>query len=438
MILRKQHIILVAVVTFIVLSYFPSTNPNIESPKTEQYELDENRLVFQEKSLNQILSAIDKLSRRVDALASQTKDTQPNPKAMIEQRKMEELEHPHEDFEVRGEEGRNVDEDEMSIESNYPDEIVNGRLMSSKGEPVKVIVLVGSTARSGTSFLGELLSQFDNVLYLFEPELYIRAKTREMVSQETGIPLLKDMIYCRISNEFAQWLKTRSSSSNIFRHPVTKLNCRNWSSCLVPSRLQNACREEHIRVMKVIRIRMMWMRPLLDDPQVDLKVIHLVRDPRGSLYSMAKNQLHKLDPGYYCPLIEDDILQTPKLMQEYPGKVMGITYEQLCLDPIGKATEIWRFLVGENDAELSPKWAAYMESHVSRAAEKRRVAVYGTVRNTTEQYQAWRTAITERALLEIEANCQSVLSKLGYNLFGTLERARNISYPLFVDHKKSV
>ncbi|XP_064119097.1 carbohydrate sulfotransferase 3-like [Macrobrachium nipponense] len=440
MIFRKQ-IILVAVTIFVVFSFLQNTN-NPDKGRQESAG-DANRLTAQEENLQQMMGAVRELQRLVDILTTHfEQNIGLNPKAVLERRKMVELENAAIDADknnVEEEEGEE-DGEQMSeeVDSSNHSDIIDGRLMSSKGKPVRVVVLVGSTARSGTSFLGELLSQFDNVLYLFEPELHVRATTKEMVTEETGIPLLKDMIYCNISSNFSMWLKTRASSFNIFRHPITKTRCRDWSICLEPSRLRKACRGEHLRVMKVIRIRMAWMRPLLDDPQVDLKVINLVRDPRGSLYSMAKHQLHKLDPGLYCPLIEDDMIQTPRLMEEYPGRVLGITYEQLCLDPIGKATEIWRFLIGDNSAELSPRWALYMENHVSRSSANRRVAVYGTFRNTNEQYQAWRNSITEHALLDIEASCESVLKKLGYNLFGSLERARNTSYSLFMDHDKPV
>ncbi|XP_066966028.1 carbohydrate sulfotransferase 3-like [Macrobrachium rosenbergii] len=439
MIFRKQ-IILVAVTICVVLSCLQ----NINNPDKGRQENagEANRLTAQKENLQQMTAAVRELKRLVDILTSHLgQDIALNPKALLERRKMEELAKVFSDAEkenVEEEEEEDVEQLSEEVDSSNHTDIIDGRLMSSTGKPVRVVVLVGSTARSGTSFLGELLSQFDNVLYLFEPELHVRVVTKEMVTEETGIPLLKDMIYCHISRNFSTWLRTRASSFNIFRHPITKTHCKNWSTCLAPSRLRNACRGEHIRVMKVIRIRMAWMRPLLDDPQVDLKVIHLVRDPRGSLFSMAKHQLHKLDPGLYCPLIEDDMIQTPRLMLEYPGRVLGITYEQLCLDPMGKATEIWRFLIGDDSAKLSPRWALYMENHVSRPSANQLVDVYGTVRNTNEQYQAWRASITEHVLLDIEASCESVLRKLGYNLFGSLERARNTSYSLFMNQDKPV
>lgn len=420
MVIRKQQVMLGAMSLLLLWMY--AQNSSTDRREAESKEVQ--RLIkFQEANLHDMMDAVANLQHQMDDLTDQVqKEDIPNPiEVLPAEQKIQPPEQPAVDA-----------KEEIELPDNYYQDVHNGRLVSSNGKPVKVIVLVGSTARSGTSFLGELLSQYDNFLYLFEPELYVRVITKEMVTEKPGMSHLQDMMYCHLSESFTTWLKSRATAFNIFRHPVTKTHCRIWSTCLTVPKLTQACREEDIRIMKVIRVRMAWMRVLLDNPQVNVKVIHLVRDPRGSLFSMAKNHLHKLEPDYYCPLIEDDIVQTPKLMEEYPGKVMGLTYEELCLDPLGKATEIWRFLEGDSKTELSPKWAEYMEKHMSRTS-KRRVAVYGTFRNSAEQYQAWRNNITEKALTEIEANCKGVLSRLGYNLFGSLERTRNISYPLFIN-----
>ncbi|XP_063615223.1 carbohydrate sulfotransferase 3-like [Penaeus indicus] len=335
--------------------------------------------------------------------------------------------------EGREDEGREEEgeKEEGGIVSGDED-VVNGRLLTSKGVPVKIVIMLGSTARSGTSLLGELLSQQKNALYLFEPELFVRQHSGQKVTQELGMKHMKDMIYCRFDETFITFLHRRSSPFNIFRHPVTKTNCRNWDSCLTIPKLTEACRAEPTRIMKVIRLRMAWMRELLDDPKYDVRVVHLVRDPRGSLYSMAKLHLHKLMPEYHCPLIYDDLVSAPKLMAEYPGRVISVTYEQFCLDPVDTATRVWRILSGDERASLPVMWSEYIAKHVHRTSTKR-IAAYGTFRNSAEQYQSWRDNITEDALTKIEEHCQPSLELLGYNIFGDIKNARNLSVPLFAE-----
>ncbi|XP_069982612.1 carbohydrate sulfotransferase 1 isoform X1 [Penaeus vannamei] len=312
------------------------------------------------------------------------------------------------------------------------EDVVNGRLLTSKGVPVKVVIMLGSTARSGTSLFGELLSQQKDSLYLFEPELFVRQHSGQKVTQELGMKHMRDMIHCRFDKDFITFLHRRSSPFNIFRHAVTKTNCRNWDTCLTIPRLTGACRAEPTRIMKVIRLRVVWMKELLDDPRYDVKVVHLVRDPRGSLYSMAKLHLHKLMPEYHCPLIYDDLVNGPKFMAEYPGRVISVTYEQFCLDPVGTATRVWRMLSGDEGASIPAMWSEYIEKHVHRTST-RRIAAYGTFRNSAEQYQSWRDNITEIALTSIEEHCQPALELLGYNVFGDLKTTRNLSVSLFAN-----
>ncbi|KAK7072078.1 hypothetical protein SK128_024310 [Halocaridina rubra] len=430
--IKRQQLVYAALCIFLFGLYKKSDYQALTRERIS--DLPPNHQKLQDQQMTDMIKAVIKLKERIDILSDNILKQAAQTKQLAGAQKQQHI--PKKTYESRVKDLTKYAEQtklEFLQKRNYSNQFVNGKLVSSKGKKVQIIMLVGSTARSGTSFLGELLAQFDNFLYLFEPELYVRVATTEMLTEQYGIPHLRDMINCRFTDRFILWLKTRASSFNCFRHPITKTNCRNWETCLTIPRLTEACQGEDIRILKVIRVRMSWMRTLLDDPHIDLKVIHLVRDPRGSLYSMAKYHLHKLEPGYYCPMIEEDITETPKLMEKYPGKVMGLTYEQLCLDPMGKAKEIWRFLAGDRNAEMPSKWSTYMETHMSRTSQNRKVPVYSTYRNTTEQYQAWRNDITDYALKEIEANCKGVLKLLGYNLFGSLENAKNANISLFVN-----
>ncbi|KAK7071935.1 hypothetical protein SK128_006125 [Halocaridina rubra] len=305
-------------------------------------------------------------------------------------------------------------------------DIVNGRLVTSEGVPVKVVILVASSARSGSSMIGELLAQQDNQLYLFEPVYYTLKN-----SAINGTDILRDMIYCQISDEYTKWLRSMSPNK-IFRHPMTGRNCGRKNACLTAPALKEACRKANNRIMKVIRIRMRWMKELLDDPYVDLKVIHLVRDPRATIISRRKTFGAKtLNAGYQCHGIEEDLRVTPQLMREYPDKVMGITYEDFCIDPIGKATEMWHFISDNKSSTLPTAWSKYIEGHTQGSPSNKRPFAYSTFRNSKIEYQEWRRQITKKALVEIEKHCKPVLKLLGYNLFGTLKKSRNLDIPLF-------
>ncbi|KAK4299682.1 hypothetical protein Pmani_028054 [Petrolisthes manimaculis] len=301
------------------------------------------------------------------------------------------------------------------------------------------ILLVGSTARSGTSFIGELLATLEPSMYFFEPELYLRDVTQEKVKEEEGINLIKDVFACNFPDNFFSWLQKRSRS-NIIRHPVTWTCVGGVLTCLSKPVITHACQHEHVRIIKAIRLRLSWLRELLDNTGIpNLKIIHLVRDPRGSLYSMDKNHLHKLDTDYFCPRIHADLTHLPHLLAQYPNQVFSLVYEKFCLDPFGEARRLWRFLMDNTSETLPTIWTEYLTKKTTDDNNNnnngKKTKVYTTRRNSSTQYQEWRNTIPQQTFTTIERDCANVITALGYNLFGNLENARNLSISLFMDDK---
>ncbi|MPC17324.1 Carbohydrate sulfotransferase 4 [Portunus trituberculatus] len=248
--------------------------------------------------------------------------------------------------------------------------------------------------------------------------------------KENGVPFLEAVGECRFDEAFIEWLHTRSKG-NVVRHKMTG-RCRTSTQCFTMDTLTEACRSEHLRIMKVIRFRIRWMRELLSSSKFDFKLVHLIRDPRASLRSMYSHHLTKLQPDYYCPLIEDDLNQIKELESEFPGQVLKLKYESFCLDPEGQSSKLWRFLSGNQTASLPPEWTAFLEKHTHKKSNHID-PVYGTVRDTRDEYLAWRWEIHEDLLADVEKYCASAIHNLGYNLFGTIDVARNKSVPLFLE-----
>lgn len=66
---------------------------------------------------------------------------------------------------------------------------------------------------------------------------------------------------------------------------------------------------------------MSWISPLLQDPEVNVAVIHLVRDPRGILLSYWKAGWEQ-DPQKACDDLLDDLTNSQILRQQYPEKLV--------------------------------------------------------------------------------------------------------------------
>ena len=216
-------------------------------------------------------------------------------------------------------------------------------------------ILLTSTFRSGSTFLGELLSRYPGTFYSFEPLIYTRTmntsevpwarrstfsrKTKDMFVQQ----LLK-VFKCRLDIEYIRYIS--------YTYPSIRYNFRLWDTCktLCPgcsdelvmqkcsilSFYNSTCPKFPIRLMKTVRFRVEDSEKLLLDPEIGkrLKIIFLVRDPRGVMKSRSSqatwcNFAECSDPGILCKNMHNDVSAAFRLRVRYPGEqflVMQIKY----------------------------------------------------------------------------------------------------------------
>ena len=209
-------------------------------------------------------------------------------------------------------------------------------------------ILLASTFRSGSSFLGELLSRYPGTFYSYEPLMYTRTMN---TSEVNGIPnstfsrktkdifirqLLK-VFKCELDIEYIKYI-------SYTYHDSLLRNFRLWNTCktLCPgcndglvsrecsilSFYNSTCPKFPIRLIKTVRFRMEDSEKLLLDPDIgkSLKIILLVRDPRGvmkSRSSQAKswcNFAECRDPDILCRNMKNDVSAAFRLRARYPGK----------------------------------------------------------------------------------------------------------------------
>ena len=207
-------------------------------------------------------------------------------------------------------------------------------------------ILLVSTFRSGSSFLGELLSRYPGTFYSFEPLIYTRTmntsevpwarrstfsrKTKDMFVQQ----LLK-VFKCRLDIEYIRYIS--------YTYPSIRYNFRLWDTCktLCPgcsdelvmqkcsilSFYNSTCPKFPIRLMKTVRFRVEDSEKLLLDPEIGkrLKIIFLVRDPRGVMKSRSSqarwcNFAECSNPGILCKNMHNDVSAAFRLRVRYPGE----------------------------------------------------------------------------------------------------------------------
>ncbi|CAL4086894.1 unnamed protein product [Meganyctiphanes norvegica] len=290
------------------------------------------------------------------------------------------------------------------------------------------ILLLSSLGRSGSSFLGELLAQQKNAFYLFEPELYLHRWTNEGVNTNNSINIIRKMFACQFESDFIHWLHSRGFNLCVKSEKIKSI-CKGDKFCISSPLLAKVCQSESVNIIKVIKMRLSWTTELLMDPNLNLKVIHLIRDPRASINSMSKTQMPGMDPQLSCPSLIGDLQTFPVLQKIFPNKVTSVKYEDLALYPWETAQKLWSFLAEDDKSSLPVPWSTYLQEHTKPPPKS---SYYSTKRNSSAEMEAWRDEISEKILLDVENYCGHVLQHLGHTTFGSIENCRNKSLSLYV------
>jgi len=174
----------------------------------------------------------------------------------------------------------------------------------------KKVILLLSNKRSGTSFAGHLFYENPTIFYLFEP-LFPFTRSCEVLQQER-VNFLRQILHCEFENlqkqyqnaflvtnhsdEYAMCLQHNLCFSErherlLLRYKRNCLSKYTPDECDFPLKgeiLSETCRASPIVAYKVIRMcDFTILQRVFENmhQSIDLKIIHLIRDPRAILAS---------------------------------------------------------------------------------------------------------------------------------------------------------
>ena len=183
----------------------------------------------------------------------------------------------------------------------------NEKQKTNESLPVRKNLIILSPARGGSTLLGSLFNKNQEVMYFFEPIYFPAVKwfkigfaTEEQLKnyKTCFIPLINSLFQCDFSNSSKNILSALASRfSRPKRVALSKL--RKISNTL----LGESCNSHNHTVIKILISRVPdktieTLKELFQQKnRYDVKMIHLVRDPRAVVYArvqlkMAKNHLH--------------------------------------------------------------------------------------------------------------------------------------------------
>ena len=191
--------------------------------------------------------------------------------------------------------------------------------------------------------------------------------------------------------------------------------------------LTNECLNSSYRIIKIIRLSMDFVQTMLG-VFPNLKVIHLVRDPRG----ITNSRLHggfrmSKDPNSHdknlCNRLLYDVKIGALLKEKFPDRITMVMYEALAERPTEGAKYIYRFLEIEYNHDIEV-WVN-MSSNANADS-----GFYSTKRiNSNVTSSHWRGDLSFDRTNIIQNYCENIFKLLGYVAFRSKSEMLNMNLP---------
>ncbi|VEN53774.1 unnamed protein product [Callosobruchus maculatus] len=290
-------------------------------------------------------------------------------------------------------------------------ESIEDYTLATGGRPIRTVIF--TTWRSGSTFLGDVLNAVPGTYYHYEPLLeYGIIQIRGAPHAESALYTLKSLLSCDYSNLYS-YLQYGMSHVYLFTH-----NTRLWNQCeMYPQYCWNStflnefCKLFPFQSMKTVRMRAWLAEDLLKDDDLNVKVVLLVRDPRGTLQSRkhrdwCPGQPDCDHPNNLCADMVSDYSAAIQLKKRYPDRFRVMRYEDLSLNPYDNIRSLFDFL----GLYLHQEVINFLDSHTKINIG----GVSSTFRDSKSAPFHWKTDLNYTEVQYIEENCEEAMKLWGY------------------------
>lgn len=292
-------------------------------------------------------------------------------------------------------------------------------------------ILVISRVNSGSSFVSEFFQAWDNLtFYDFEPLFKTdqRSHTRLNRREHEVIKLLTSMMKCDYSAP-KRWLNTilRQKTKNflsrntmIFKELRKKYPDARRASKNIVNLFNERCNQSRVHLMKVLRFRMVQVGRMMDhmDPELrkTLKVILLIRDPRGTYNSRGKRGFCSgscSDITQLCNDVKDSIREYVDLKANYRDQVFILRYEDVSENP---DLFVKNFFPKALNFTYNQNLEKYIATHTIEEGIQRR-RHHSTIRVSKSTTFKWSQELPLKKLMKFDSVCVSAFRLGGYKFF---------------------
>lgn len=323
----------------------------------------------------------------------------------------------------------NLDKVKLSLQtSKEQNESTNDAVLGTD------VIIVGQ-GRSGTTFLGELFNQHPDIFYVFEPLKFQadRLNVNIFYDEETQkyqpeiSSTLTSFLSCNLSSK-KEILGDLMASSFRSQSKVLKENL-SLDTSKTPDELSfnvsQMCHRFKHKVIKVLsgRLSKMSIETLQDVVKAsllrkrELKIIHLVRDPRAVLSSWIKYFWIKdfKDPHFernvkrFCQTVKNNLKLGENPPEWLRNRYKSIQYETMVTEPLSTVHQVYKFI----GIEMATEVEDWIKSRKKITPKKYFEGFLSTMsRNASFAINKWKKYLSPESSLLITRVCSSVIKKL--------------------------
>ena len=282
-------------------------------------------------------------------------------------------------------------------------------------------ILIVTRFRSGSSFVANLFSHHPGVFYVFEPFLLNKSIS---FNAEKAAEILLDIHNCsfdsirhRSSNRSSKMWLSRVFCTN--KHGLiedkqnnAKIKCGHQIK-KNSTWIHSVCKEYKHIVIKTIRIFDVGILMKLQDKGI--KILHLVRDPRGRVNSITKlfkrNYTNKLikeacsKQERFLFTIKEQLKKfNPLFRQNY----FLVRYEDISRNPLQMTKRMYSAL----GLDLRPE----VSDWITKSTVLNKGGSMSTTRNSSAVWNLWRAELGWSKIRYLQSHCHSIFRQLGYSL----------------------
>ncbi|XP_072502431.1 carbohydrate sulfotransferase 4-like [Notamacropus eugenii] len=337
-----------------------------------------------------------------------------------------------------------------------------------KSSPVHVLIL--SSWRSGSSFVGQLFSQHPDVFYLMEPAWHVWTTLSSGSAGQLQMAvrdLIRSVFLCDMTVFDAYMAQGPRKQSSLFMWDTSRALC-SPPACHLFNReaiirsadckilcgkqpfnmVEEACKSYSHVVLKEVRFfNLKTLQPLLTDPSLNLHIIHLVRDPRAVFRSRQNtkgdlkydnhivmgnqgNKMKDVDQPYYlmkaiCQSQQEIYNAAQLLPVSLRDRYLLIRYEDLVQDPLTQTSKLYEF-VGLHFLPQLQIWV----HNITRGKGMGGHAFDTNSRNAQRVAQAWRWSLPHDQVVQLQKICKDAMKVMGYLPVFSEKDQRNLSMKL--------